>query len=173
MPWYNGHFGKNRQDLETCLTVDKRVSNMSDIFSRGGGMNSPTQWLTSLTGGLNQRGQDHILFIISLFEGRNHHVSFRKNNRNNWLETVYFQIWHEEKSRLFFLTESITSTHSLYNMCYHQWKFPDELLIFPRQGVTVPLRGVVAPLFLGGATYVIEKPFKNQSLSTATEPTHI
>ena len=41
-------------------------------------------------GGLNQRGRDHAPFIITLVEGRKHHVIFRKNNLNFWLETVYF-----------------------------------------------------------------------------------
>ena len=56
----------------------------------GGARNSPTQELRSLTGGLNARGHDYAPFVISLFEGRKHHVIFRKNSRNNWLETIYF-----------------------------------------------------------------------------------
>ena len=35
-----------------------------------------------LTRGLNQRGQKHAPFIISLFEGRKH-VIFPKNNNDN------------------------------------------------------------------------------------------
>ena len=46
--------------------------------------------------GLNQNGQDHASFIISLFQGHKHHVIFRKNYRNNWLETVCFQNWRED-----------------------------------------------------------------------------
>ena len=34
------------------------------------------------TGGLNQRGHDHVPFIISSFEDRKHHVIFRKNDLN-------------------------------------------------------------------------------------------
>ena len=50
----------------------------------------PTRELTSATGkGLSQKDQSHVPFITSLFEGRKH-VIYRKNNRNKWLETVYF-----------------------------------------------------------------------------------
>ena len=41
-------------------------------------------------GDLNQRRQDYASLITSLFKCRNHHVIFRKNNCNNWLEAVYF-----------------------------------------------------------------------------------
>ena len=44
----------------------------------------PTQELTSSTEGLSQKCQNHAPFIISLFE------RWSKNNRNDWLETVYF-----------------------------------------------------------------------------------
>ena len=51
---------------------------------------SPTQGLTSPTGGLKQKGQDHASFKIFLSESRRLHVIFRMKNRNNLLETVYF-----------------------------------------------------------------------------------
>ena len=48
-----------------------------------------TQGLMFLTGGLHEMGQNHALYTF-LFEDRKHHVVFRKNNRDNLLETVHF-----------------------------------------------------------------------------------
>ena len=61
----------------------------ANLQFRGVARNFLSQGLTFPTGGLNQTGKDHALLIISLFEGQKH-VIFRTNNRDSWLETVYF-----------------------------------------------------------------------------------
>ena len=40
--------------------------------------------------GAKPEGPGPRIFIISLFEGRKHHVIFLEDNQNNGLETVYF-----------------------------------------------------------------------------------
>ena len=80
----------------------------------GGARNSSTQGLTSRTGAAKPEGAGPHPFTISTFESQKH-VHFRKNNRNNWLETVYLCRFDMNGSPLSLSAKSLTSTRSLYN----------------------------------------------------------
>ena len=74
--WVQDDLRLNRQISATVSKANKR------FITSGDTKNSPT-------GELIQEGHDHASSIMSLFESRNHHVIFRKNNLDFWLETVY------------------------------------------------------------------------------------
>ena len=65
--WVQDDLRLNRQISATVSKANKR------FITSGDTKNSPT-------GELIQEGHDHASSIMSLFESRNHHVIFRKNN---------------------------------------------------------------------------------------------